>query len=429
MGAGGVRGKVAAAAAAAVPSAPSTVAVTGTASLDATVTWAPPRRSPAAITGYTVTMTPAERQPHHGVDTLPASARSDRYGDLTAGRTYTFAVRSVGRSGTSSPVRVTYTAPLPQSFYGLSGTGAVERFPLSGGAGTVVVPSGGSGYTVDDVGDVIVPATGGTSIVDYPASGGAAHTIATGLSITGGLQIDVAGDVFFQSGSNVVELPVTGAAQRTVGPVLGPWTLSADGTVTTISAGGLYAGNITTVASYSPSGVTTTRTLSETLQEFASAIEVDGHGNVFFVASAVGPQWTGWYEVPAGSTTPSIVNGKLLDENGAAYQGGFVEVHDAAFCSFTGAPSTRCTQAQYAVTTRTAVAADGTLSSVPASGFEIGSLATGVDHVGAADAAGDLVVDVPGGDTPGLWLVPAAGGAATRIDPGQFSQLQVNWSA
>jgi hypothetical protein len=418
----------AASAATAAPAAPTAVAVTGTPSLDATVTWAPPHSTPSAITGYTVSITPAERQPNHGVDALPASARSDRFGDLTAGTTYTFAVRSVSRTGTGSPVRATYTAPLPQSFYGLSATGAVERFPLSGGAGTVIVPSCGSGYAVDDVGDVVVPATGGTSLVVYPASGGAGRTIATGLSITGGLQFDVPGDLFFQSGSNIVELPATGAPQRTVGPFVGPWTVSADGTVTTITSGDLYAGFITAVTTYSPSGTVTTRQLADPLQEFASAIEVDGHGNVFFVASAVGPQWTGWYELPAGSTTESIVDGTLLDENGAAYQGGFVEVHDAAFCSTTGNPALRCTQAQFAITTRTSVAPDGTKTDLPASGFELGSFTTGVDHVGAVDDAGDLLATVPGGDTPGLWLVPASGGAAKLVDAGQFTQLRVNWS-
>jgi hypothetical protein len=418
-----------ASAAGAVPSAPTSVAVTGTAALDATVTWSAPKTTTAPITGYTVTISPAQRQPNHGVDTLAASARSDRFGALTAGTTYSFVVRAVGRNGASSPVTVTYTAPLPQSFYGLSATGAVVRFPLSGGAGSTVVPSGGSGYAVDDIGDVLVPATGGTSIVLYPASGGAAKTVATGLSITGGLQIDVAGDVFFQSGSNIVELPVTGAAQRTVGAYIGPWTVSSDGTVTTITPGGTFAGMITAVVSYSPSGATTTRTLSSPLQEAATAIRLDGHGNVFFLTAAAGPNWLGWTELPAGSLDTQIVTGSILNELGATYQGGFVEVHDARYCSGTSSPATRCTQAEFAITTRLSVAPDGTQTSIPASGFEIQALGQNATEPGAADDAGDLLVVVASGDTPGLWLVPAAGGAAKRVDAGQFTQLQVNWSA
>ena len=46
-------------------------------------------------------------------------------------------------------------------------------------------------------------------------------------------------------------------------------------------------------------------------------------------------------------------------------------------------------------------------------------------HIGAADAEGDLFFVVGSGSTPGLWRLPAAGGAAEQVAPGYFPTLLV----
>lgn len=94
-----------------VLSAPTAVRVAGSGS-DADVTWSPPR-SGANVTGYKVTIRPAESQPDAGVDRLPASARRDHFGDLHIGTTYTFAVRAIAARGTGAAVAIRYRATTP----------------------------------------------------------------------------------------------------------------------------------------------------------------------------------------------------------------------------------------------------------------------------------------------------------------------------
>ncbi|QSB24317.1 hypothetical protein [Curtobacterium sp. 24E2] len=46
-------------------------------------------------------------------------------------------------------------------------------------------------------------------------------------------------------------------------------------------------------------------------------------------------------------------------------------------------------------------------------------------YVGATDAQGDVFVAIDGGATPGLWRVPASGGAAQQLSSAQYSRLLV----
>jgi hypothetical protein len=412
------------------PSVPTAVAVSGTASLDATVTWSAPTGG-GRVTGYSVAITPAEQQPNDGVDTLSPAARSDRFGALTAGTTYSFAVRAVGRAGSSAPVAVTYTAPksapATQYAYALSTTGAVERFPVSGGAGTVVVPSGGSGYTTDDNGDVFVPGNGGESIVMYPASG-SSRTIATGLSIAGGLQMDVAGNLYFVSGSSIRELPVTGGAQRSIGTNLGTWYVAADGTVTTTSTS---VANTAVVTYPAGDGAATTRTLTTPGPAgYAQAITGDAHGDVFInISAAGGAGYTGWYELAPGSSALTAVDPETLFEAGGANGDGFVMLRSTSWCTapgedFPGPGGTTCVPDR-GVADRYTLGADGTTTRTAMSGLTLGGKDERKANVGAVDAAGDLFVNIPSGPTTGLYRVSATGDV-TQLDPGQFTQLQVS---
>ncbi|MGN8050902.1 fibronectin type III domain-containing protein [Curtobacterium sp. 22159] len=430
----GGAGPATAAPSSSVPGAPTSVTVTGAAD-SATVTWGKPR-SRARVTGWQVVVTPAEHQPDHGVDRLPASARSDRFGALTPRTTYTFAVRALGARGAGSATSVRYTAPAvtttTQSLFALDAAGDVVRFPTSGSGALRTVATDGAGFTADDVGDVFTPSADRTSILLHPADGSAVRTLATGLHLTADLRSDAAGNLYWiDSVTGVVDrLPVTGGAPQAwvhFGPAPNSsyttlWAVGRDGTVST------WAGTVSSavVTTASPSGAVTTRTVTPGaagVLGYVRALLADTHGNLFFDWSSPGGAGSFiWAALPAGATSPVSAEPKLAFEYGAVGDDTFSLLQSAGWCTSPAEYSPAGCGADRSVTSLVVRSADGTTVTKAVSGLTAGSRGA---NVGAADDDGDVFVDIDSGPTPGLWRVPAAGGAAERLSSAQYSRLLV----
>ncbi|MBT2501267.1 fibronectin type III domain-containing protein [Curtobacterium sp. ISL-83] len=413
-----------AATAASVPGAPTAVAVAASAD-GATVTWNAPRTG-AKVTGWRVAVTPAERQPDHGVDRLPASARSDRFGALGATTTYRFTVRAVGARGTGPAVTVQYHAPAPvqtvESLYGLDAADNVVRFPTSGSEAPTTVAPDGQGFTADDVGDVFVPSADGTSILEYPADGSAPRTLAAGLHLTADLRSDVAGNLYWVDAVShaITKLPVTGAAPVRVLPSAGAqWVVGRDGTVSTAKQGSTS----TTVVQVSPLGKTTTRAIPETGYRSLAAVLPDGAGNLYFDYFSTGASgYSGWMALPAGATDVVSAEPRTAFEYGATNGDGLLIGQSAGWCAAPADARPGGCTADKTVTHLVSRLADGTTTEQTTSG--VTSEGRGV-HLGAADEAGDLFFTVGSGPTPGLWRLSATGGAARQLATTQYQRLLV----
>lgn len=412
------------------PGAPTAVRVSGSGA-DADVTWSPPR-SGAKVTGYRVTIRPADRQPNAGVDRLPASARRDHFGNLRIGTTYTFAVRAVAARGTGTAVSVRYRAvtpaPTAQSLFALNTQDAVVRFPTTGvGAPTMVAPSG-AGFTADDRGDVFVPSQDRSAIVMYPANGGVARTIASGLHLTADLRSDVAGNLYWQDSvsASVMVLPVTGGAPRVVMPFSFSttsrpyvWAVGQDGTVSTIT-GGL---GTTIVSQTTPSGTRTTRTLQHNgIPGVPVALLADASGNLFLDLAVDGPAgYFFWFSIPAGQDTSTRISGASFG-TAATNSTRFALLQSAGWCNQAADAAGTCT-ADRSITSELVASANGLQSSLPVSGLTAGSRTS---YVGASSDAGAVFTTIDQGPTQGLWRVPAGGGAAQQLSTEQFTRLFVS---
>lgn|GEM_PF-2045581 len=415
------------------PGTPTSVSVTGTAT-DADVTWGLPR-SDAKVLGWAVTVRPAEHQPRHGVDLLRASARSDHFGDLTAGTTYSFTVRAVGTRGPGPAATVRYQpvapAPVGQSLFALDAAGNVVRYPTTGtGTPTTIAPNG-AGYTANDEGDVFVPSADRTAIVMYPEGGGAAQTIATGLHLTADLRTDLTGNLYWVDSvtGGVVRLARAGGPATpwvSFGPVPNSgtttlWAVGRDGTVSTWTSTTTTA----SVVTRTPAGTTTTRTISSGATGvfgYVRALLADAHGGLYIDWSSPGGAGSYiWAALPAGATTWVSAEPRLAFEYGATNSSSFRLLQSKEWCTSPAENSGQCS-VDRSIPSLLVRALDGTTSSVPVSGLTAGSRGS---NVGAADEAGDVFIDVDQAPTAGLWRVPAAGGAAQQLSTAQFSRLLV----
>jgi len=407
-----------------LPGAPTSVQVSGSGD-GAAVTWSPPR-SGATPTGWRVTVSPNTNQPAHGVDRLPASARSDRFGWIRAGVTYSFSVRATTSRGTGPEVRVRYTAPrsttVAQSLFALDGVGALVRYPTSGTAAPRTVTTAGAGYTADDVGNVFVPSTDRTAILFHPAGGGAARVLATGLHLTPDLRSDVAGNLYWVDSVSgaITKLGLKGGSVTTVLPSSGTaWTVGRDGTVsafTTTSNGG-------TVVTASPQGTVRTRTVAAangTPIGYFAGLLADGKGTLYVSYRAFGGSfYYGWWSLAAGSSTLQQVDTRLAYQYSATNDSSLVLGQSAEWCAAIAEqwPPNPCV-ADHTVTHLWSQDASGATKDVATSG--VLARPNGL-WLGAADTAGDLFVDAESG----LWRIPAAGGAAQRLSTAQWSRLLV----
>lgn len=415
------------------PSAPTSVRVTGSEG-DADVTWGAPRSGPC-VTGYTVTVTPAENQPNGGVDRLPATARWDHFGALRTGTTYTFVVRAVAAKQTGPAVSVRYTAtaaaPTPQSLFALDAQGNVVRFGTgstsTGPTTGTTVATNGTGYTADDRGDVFVPSADLTAILMYPAGGGAARTVATGLHLTADLRSDVAGNLYWVdsvSGS-VTVLPIDGSAPRVVadfGTVQygqQAWVVSRNGIVSTFNG----SPSQTRVAQRSASGVLTVRTWqNNSVVGFVRGLQSDDAGNLFLTQIQDGPGGRfPWFEVRAGESTLTRLFQRDAFEYGATTSTSLRLLRSADWCSSADELAGTC-DVDRSLASEVVVAGDGTQQTLPVTGITAGSRGA---HVGAATDAGDLFLDIDRAPSAGLWRVPAAGGAAQQLSAAQYTRLLV----
>ncbi|WP_439693848.1 fibronectin type III domain-containing protein [Curtobacterium sp. SP.BCo] len=406
-----------------LPGAPTSVQVSG-AGDGAAVTWNAPR-SGVTPTGYRVTVSPGTNQADRGVDRLPASARTDRFGWIRAGVTYSFTVRATTARGHGPEVRVRYTAPrtttVAQSLYGLDASGAVVRFPTSGSGAARTVAASGAGYTADDVGDVFVPSSDGTKIRMYPARGGAPRVIATGLHLTADLRSDVAGNLYWVDSVSgaITKLGLKGTT-TTVLPASGTkWTVGRDGTVTTYtptSTGG-------SVVTATPGGAVQTREVATSYRNaigYFTDVLSDGTGTLYVTYRAFGGSgYNGWWSLAPGSSTLEPVNTRLAYQYSATNNDSLVLGQSAEWCAAIAeqGPPNPCV-ADHTVTHLFSQDASGVQEDLPTSGVLARS--NGL-WLGAADTAGDLFVDA----ADGLWRIPAAGGAAQQVSTAQYSRLLV----
>lgn len=413
-----------------VPGAPTSVRVVGSGT-DADVTWGAPRAG-AKVTGYRVTISPAERQPDAGVDRLSATARWDHFGDLRIGTTYTFSVRAVAARGTGPAVSVRYRAttpaPVAESLFALDAKGAVVRFPTTGSGGPATVASAGAGFTADDRGDVFVPSADRTSILMYPADGSVARTVATGLHLTADLRSDTAGNLYWQDAvsASIMVLPVTGGAPREVVPfrfstttLRGPlWTVGRDGTVWTVTGNALTL----VLTQVSPSGVLTTRPIwYEGIPGVPEALLADASGNLFVDIAVDGPAgYFFWFSMPAGQTALTRLSGASFG-TAATNATRFSLLQSADWCNQAADLSGTCT-ADRTITTELVAGADGSQTVLPVTGLTAGSRRS---FVGASAGSGAVFTVIDQGPTPGLWRVPPGGGAAQRLSSAQYTRLLV----
>ncbi|ROP74554.1 fibronectin type III domain-containing protein [Curtobacterium sp. PhB115] len=420
-----------------VPGAPTSVKVSG-ASDSATVRWASPR-SGAKVTGWKVAV---KRTWHNGrphVDQLPANARSDRFSHLTADTTYSFTVRALGKKGSGKAVTVRYTAPSApvtptdpgdtQSLFALDAAGDVVRFPTSGTDAPVTVATDGAGFAADGDGDVYTPSADLTAIRVHPADGGAVRTVATGLHLTEDLRADDAGNLYWVDSVTgaVQELP-SGAHTAKVALDLGGrptggdqrfWIVTPDGRVVVLGGSssspyvkgtGVAARTITLPGS---SGV-----------GYPAAVLADSHGNVYVdIRSPGGAGSWAWYQLKPGATALTSIEPRLAFEYGAANADGFSLLQSAEWCTAPAEYPTSPTgcKVDRSIPDKRVVGSNGT-STRPVSGLTAGSRGP---NTGAADADGDVFVNVDSGPTTGLWRVPAAGGAAKQLSAAQYSRLLV----
>jgi hypothetical protein len=413
-----------------VPGTPTAVRVSGSGP-DADLTWGAPR-SGARVTGYRVTISPAQGQPDAGVDRLPASARWDHFGGLRVGTTYTFAVRAVSARGQGTAVSVRYraTAPVPtvQSLFALDADGAVVRFPTTGRGASTVVASSGAGFTADDRGDVFVPSADRTSIVMYPAGGGVARTVATGLHLTADLRSDVAGNLYWQDSVSaaITVLPIAGGAPRVVLPFSFStipsqppvWAVGPDGTVSTVS--GKPFSSVVTQAS--PSGAVTTRPLkADGIPGVPVALLADASGDLYVDLAVDGPAgYFFWFSMPAGQSTLTRISDASFG-TAATNATRFALLQSVGWCNQAADVAGTCT-ADRSITTERVTSADGALQTLPVSGVTAGSRRS---FTGAASSDGAVFTVIDQAPTPGLWRVPPGGGVAQQLSTAQFTRLLV----
>lgn len=325
----------------------------------------------------------------------------------------------------------TEPAPTPQSLFVLDASGTVVRYPTNGSGDPTTIARNGAGYTADDRGDVFVPSADLTSIIMYPAGGGAAEPIATGLHLTADLRSDVAGNLYWidRVTGGVVRLAVTGgapAAWVSFAASSSPnsralWAVGRDGTVSTW----VSTTSAASVVTRSPSGSTTTRELSSGTTGtfgYVTAVLADAHGGLYIDWSSPGGAGSYiWAALPAGATTWVSAEPRLAFEYGATNSSSFRLLQSREWCTSPAENSGQCS-VDRSIPSLLVRALDGTTSSVPVSGLTAGSRGS---NVGAADEAGDVFIDVDRAPTAGLWRVPAAGGAAQQLSTAQFSRLLV----
>ncbi|TCL87329.1 fibronectin type III domain protein [Curtobacterium sp. PhB142] len=411
------------------PGAPTIVRVTG-AGDSATVTWGAPK-SGAKVTGWKVTIAPAQQQPGNGVDRLPAKARSDRFGDLTPKTTYRFSVRAIGAKKTGRTTLVRYTTPsvvdTTQSLFALDGSGNVVRFAEDGSGTGKVVAAKGTGFAADDVGDVFTPSADLTSILSHPADGSATRTLATGLHLTPDLRSDVAGNLYWidsvtgavqklpvgsSTATTVLDLTATGSGQRF-------WTVTPDGKV--VAVGGSQISPIVVGTGTSPRAITLPGSSGV---GYPAAVLADSHGNVYVdIRSPGGAGSWAWYQLKPGATALTRIEPRLAFEYAAANADGFSLLQSAEWCS---APAEYPTSPAGCKVDRTIpdklVVGTGGKSTVAVSGITAGSRGA---NTGAASDDGDVFANVDSGPSAGLWRVPASGGAAQQLSSAQYSRLLV----
>jgi sugar lactone lactonase YvrE len=233
------------------------------------------------------------------------------------------------------------------------------------------------------VGTVFVSDVTNNQVVELPAGGGAASTIASGLARPSGLAVDGAGDVFVADGNNdrVVEIQ-PGGAQTTIATGLStPYDVDVD------RAGDVFvadSGNDRVVEF--PVGGGPPTTVASSLA-FPTSVAVDSAGDVFVVEAALNRV----IEVPAGGGPNTVVG---------AVSGAFDVAVDTSGNVYIAAPL------------------GNAIYKVPAGNGTPVAIAIGLSDPTsvALDAAGNVyAADSQNG---GVLVIPAGGGPATTLASG-----------
>lgn len=408
-----------------VPQAPVSVSVRG-ADDTATMSWRAPVRS-APITGWIVSAKPVDQRRDHDVAHLQARVRSYRSTSLTPGTTYAFSVRATNTRGSSKAVSVRYTvpavaAPDVPALYGLDAAGNVVRFATDGSTASSVVAPNGVGYTADRQGDVFVPSPDGTSITWYPRDGRTPGTVKAGLHVSPDLRNDDTGNLYWADSTTGAVTELSTAGVVTTVPGLGTpgslFAVAGNGAVATFRHAS--SGDVLTVRT--AAGAVTTRTLNGNgpfPSGRADAMSIESDGDVYIHSWTVGASgYNTWYLLPLGVTEPTRLSDRTAFEIGALTRDGFALVESKQWCA---APAEYPKPCAIDRSFSDELVRSGTITTA-----ETVTGITAVDRApvfGAADDAGDVFADIPAGPTPGLWRLPAGGGAAQQLSADQFTRL------
>jgi subtilase family serine protease len=299
-----------------VPTAVTTVPANGA----VTVSWAAPKyQGGSAVTGYTVSMTPATDPPC--TVTLPA-ATSCTFSGLTNGTPYRFTLTASNSSGPGIPLTTSWVTPVPNvSFPGFNkvagaavavsegangmvwvlgtastggghplyervGNGWLQR---AGGAVAIAVGPNGNPWVVNNAHQIY--AFNGSAFVHQPGSAVAVSVGANGsVWVLGSAAVPGGHPIYQWTGSTWVLQP-GGASSIGVGPTGNPWVTNSGGNIFEWNGSGWYL----------QSGL-------------AAAIGEGGDGAVWILGNGAAPGghfiylWTaaGWSSRPGGATAITV---------------------------------------------------------------------------------------------------------------------------
>ncbi|MEK6344848.1 MAG: hypothetical protein V4737_13545, partial [Curtobacterium sp.] len=224
-------------------------------------------------------------------------------------------------------------------------------------------------------------------------------------------------------------VPGTGTPQEPAGVALsGPtsepdprWAVGADGTIASVD-GTLGRFGVRTTKN----GVTTDRTLVTSPEQFVGfplGVLVGPGGDVYINERPSGGSGAqSWYLLPAGVTQQQAVSPRLGFDYAAVNGSAFFLLQSKEWCTspaeYSGiGPGCAIDRS---ISDVREVVAGGTATVAPVTGVTAGSRGL---NISAADAAGDVFIDVDKGPSAGLWRIPSGGGAATQMSSGQFTRL------
>ncbi|MCW2810745.1 MAG: hypothetical protein JWP61_1203 [Friedmanniella sp.] len=400
------------------PSAPRSLAVTGTGQPVGSVklTWRAPRTSGSApITSYRVSWALARTHAVTHSRTLPARARSTVLA-LTAGSRYVVHVSARNRWGRSPSARVTFLVARPAAH--VDSLVAVDtadhtlvRLPLTGGTETVLV----TGLT--QVSDLATDPSGNAYLVDDGAVREVSPTgTSTALGAGRAVETDAAGNVYVLGTGGVTRRTPAGATTRVSSRPGDFLAVQADGQVT---VGEVNSINLT-LTTYG-AGAPVTRVVGTT--GYATNLLDDDHGRFYTKVRATGGSGATWWSVINPGASDALSVSTRLAENGGTVgpDGRFFLAQSVSFCAGLGEQTGSCTPDRNVPELLSFPPSATTPATVPVTGLRT----TRDEQLHLAADRGGQVYAAQLGTDPGLLRFAAGGGAPTRLAQGTFGLLAV----